>query len=423
MVFRYWRIGNLKVRWVIRTIAIIFILWFLYWAFIYNMVYWGKSFEQIINTERLNILYLFVTILCLLTHEVVMKFRGEIIPRLYQINMPKLAKTLLITFACLTMISALSIYYTHQLPTKETKTTTLCSYQHTGTYDYIAKLKPNIVYANKTTLIPGEGVLYTTLVEHINLTFTYDFTCNPQPENIAINHQTEIQIESPGRWLRTLQPTEAQEILQITGNLNWTMQINSTKIRQFIEAIDKEIYGTTRSTNYNINIKPKIHVTANITTQTIDETFTPQLTVAFKTDTEKGNYITMENLNQTKPGKITETEQIPLLGVEFQRTASYIATATTTIALAISAFLYIRYKPAPPPTKQIEKLTAPYKELIAKTTQKPPETKTTINMETLEDLAKIAEILARPIFYVTDGKEHVFYIMDNNTKYQHKTKT
>lgn len=98
------------------------------------------------------------------------------------------------------------------------------------------------------------------------------------------------------------------------------------------------------------------------------------------------------------------------------------ATASTAIALTISAFLYIRYKPAAPPAKVIEKLMAPYKELIAGTTQKPPETETTINMETLEDLAKTAEILARPILHATDGKEHIFYIIDDNTKYQYKTK-
>jgi len=85
-------------------------------------------------------------------------------------------------------------------------------------------------------------------------------------------------------------------------------------------------------------------------------------------------------------------------------------------SIAISAFLYIRYKPTLPPTKIMEKLTAPYKELIAKTTQKPPETKTTIETETLEDLAKIAETLARPILYTTHEKEHTFYIIDNNIK-------
>ena len=342
---------------------------------------------------------------------------------MHKFNMAKLAKISLIIFAILTVASAFAIYHTYQLPTYEMQINTLCSYQHTATYNYVAKLKPNLIY-NKTTLNPSEGTLYTAIVEYINLTFKYAFTCNPQPENIAINHQTEIQIESPGKWLRTLQPAEAQEILKITGNLNWTMQVNITKIRQFVEAIDKEIYGTTRSTTYNIKIKPKIHVKANVTTQAIDEIFTPELIVAFKTEAEKGNYIAIENLNQTKPGKITETQQIPIPQVQTQRTASLTATAITASALTASAILYMFKKPPTPPEKaaekQLKKLIDPYKELIAKTTQ-PPETENTIEMETLEDLAKIAEILARPILHTTEAQEHTFYIIDNNTKYQYKT--
>lgn len=92
--------------------------------------------------------------------------------RLNQINMLKLSKILVIMFACATAISLLNVYYTYQLPTFETETTTLCTYQHNGTYDYTAKLKPNTIYVNKTTLTPDEGTLYTAIVEYINLTFT-----------------------------------------------------------------------------------------------------------------------------------------------------------------------------------------------------------------------------------------------------------
>ena len=227
-----------------------------------------------------------------------------------------------------------------------------------------------------------------------------------------------IQLESLGKWTKTLSEAEVEEVLKLSGTINFTMQVNCTKIRELVDNIDKET--GTRSTTYNINIKPAIHVVANVTTETIDENFNPELTLAFKTEAEKGSYIAIENLQQTKPGALTETHQIPLPGVEFQRTASYMATASTTAALAISAFLYIRYKPPAPPTKIIEKLTAPYKELIAKTTKPAPETENTIETETLEDLAKIAEILARPILHTTEAKEHTFYIIDNNTKYQHK---
>ncbi|MEM1587278.1 MAG: hypothetical protein QXF59_05265 [Candidatus Bathyarchaeia archaeon] len=73
----------------------------------------------------------------------------------------KSLKNPLIIFACAIAISAFAIYYTHQLPAFEVRTETLCTYQHNGTYDYIAKLKPNIIYSNKTILGPGEGTPFT----------------------------------------------------------------------------------------------------------------------------------------------------------------------------------------------------------------------------------------------------------------------
>ncbi len=200
------------------------------------------------------------------------------------------------------------------------------------------------------------------------------------------------------------------------------MQINSTKIRQFAEAIDREIYGAARSATYSIKIRTEIRLTASIATQPINETFTPELTVAFKTEAEKGNYIAMENLRQTKAGVLTETLQIPLPWVQGQRATSIMAAAASAIALAASTLLYVKYKPAHPPEKRMEKITDPYKDLIAETTRKPPETEVTIELETIEDLAKIAEILARPIFHTAEDDEHTFYIIDNNTKYLYKIK-
>jgi len=340
-------------------------------------------------------------------------------------NMLKLSKILIVSFIILTATSTISIYYTHQLPTSENRTTTLCTYEHTGNYGYVAELRSNTIY-NETTLHPGEGTLYTAIIDHINLTFTYTFNCNPQPSNNTINSEITTQLESPEKWTRTLSNSEAQEILKLShSSLNFSLQVNHTKIKKLVDSIDDEV--GTHSWTYNVNINPIIHIVVNVTTETIEETFTPELTVAFNTGTEKGTYITIGNLNQTKSGKLTEIGQISLPWVQNQRALAYLATATTATVLAISAFVYHEYKPVAPPKKisekLIKKLMAPYKELIVETTQKPPETKTTIETETLEDLAKTAEILARPILHATDGKEHTFYIIDNNTKHQHKTKT
>ncbi|MCP8313497.1 MAG: hypothetical protein H3Z53_03880 [archaeon] len=332
-------------------------------------------------------------------------------------NMQKLAKILLILFIILTIVSVLSIYYTYQLPTSETQTITLYTYGHTAIYNYTADLEPNIIY-NKTTLKPNEGTLYTNIVEYLNITFNYTFTSTPEPINLTIQYQTVVQIKSFGKWERNFTAIEAQEILQLTNDLNFTLQISPKKIAEIVNQIDNET-GIS-SPGYNINIRPTIHIIANTTSGNIDDVFDPWIAVAFKQDSTIGRYIVIEPLTTTKTERITETNQIPQPWVESLRTASIMFSIVSVSGLTLTTRLYLKNKPAKPKEKPITKIISPYKEIIAETTQKPL-TLTTINVKTLEDMAKIAESLAKPILYLMEETEHTFYIIDGQITYQYKT--
>ncbi|MEM3069198.1 MAG: DUF5305 family protein [Nitrososphaerales archaeon] len=319
---------------------------------------------------------------------------------------------LLIILSVLTLISIISTYYTYQQPIY--KTTVLGTYQHDGKYDYIAQLKPNIIY-NTTTLTPkDDGILYTNIVSYINITFTYTFTSNPEPTNLTLQHQVSVQLESPGRWARNLTVIETQEILQLTDDLNFTIQVKPNDIAQLKEKIDNET-GIS-STNYRINIRPTIHITANTTASTIEDTFNPQLTVAFVEDPALGRYIAIWPL-KTSIEKIIQTEQVLQPGVANLRIASIIFAIASASGLTIATGFYIKTKPK---GKTIAKIIAPYKEIMAETTQKPPETNMTIEMKTLEDLAKVADTLNKPILYLKEEKENTFYVIDGQTTYQYR---
>jgi hypothetical protein len=81
---------------------------------------------------------------------------------------------------------------------------------------------------------------------------------------------------------------------------------------------------------------------------------------------------------------------------------------------------HIKRRPKSPPKKTIEKVIAKYKELITEITEKPPETGNIIMINTIEDLAKTAEILAKPILHVKEDSEHILYVINDNTKYKYK---
>lgn len=330
-------------------------------------------------------------------------------------------KILVISFIALTVISLVNLYYVQQRPTFERRTVTLALYMHKAFYDYLAELKPNVIY-NKTVLKPDEGVLYTSLTNRINVTFTYVFASNPNPEKLNVSMERLVaKIESPGRWVKYLQETEIVELLNFRGSVNFTLEINCPAIRNIAYAIDKEL--GMYSSSYNIYVMPSINVEAVLAGRNVRETFTPQLTVVFKSTTDKGSYISLEGLNQTENREIKETIEVRYPDVELQRNASYATTAAMVSGLAVSTVLYFRSsRKAKKESSEIaktEKVAEEYKDVIIEAARLPPETRTTIDVKSLGDLVKIAEVLTKPILKAENGEYLVYYIMDGEVKYQY----
>ena len=348
---------------------------------------------------------------------------------------------LLIFFIALTVASITTVYYTHQIPTEQKSTTTLCFYKHTGEYDYTVKLKPNILY-NQTTLKPDEGTLYIKIVDYINVTLSYAFTCS-RPTNTSIKYSVIMELESPAWGIKSFTAAEMFDIFQLVNTVNsakqtasTTLFLNITRVDEIVKTVDEQI-GTSTS-EYSLTVKPEIYIIAqiNITqadVRTICESFTPNLTIASKTGPP--NYISIESLESTRQDTIDQTQTTPLLWVKDQRNASYAFCTIAFSALAVTGVIYIKTKPrAPskPKEKLLKKILKEHKELIAETTEEPPlkPDTITIKMATMEDLAKISEALMKPILYTQKTPKspktetsHIFYIIDNNTKYQYRYKT
>ncbi|MEM1589747.1 MAG: DUF5305 family protein [Candidatus Bathyarchaeia archaeon] len=329
---------------------------------------------------------------------------------------PKTSTILLASFTILTILSILAVYAVHQTPTEETVSQTLCTYTSTATYDYTAMLQtPNIIYNNKTTLKPEDQTpIYTRLTRQINLTLTYTFNAS-LPAETQITY-TITQTLKTTAWTHQIHAVPAQTTSQTEIQIKLP-PIVKAELDQIKSRIDTETGTTTAA--YTLEITPTFTVEANTSAGQIHQTFTPTLTVTFQR-TEKGEIINLEPLQQEKTGCITQSQTITCSEAINQRYMAYSLTAIALAGLAFSAYFHNKTKPKTT-KKSIEKLMAPHKDLIAETSQKPPTTETTIEVKSLEDLAKIAEILAKPILHTTEADQHTFYIMDNNVKYQYKT--
>jgi hypothetical protein len=177
--------------------------------------------------------------------------------------------------------------------------------------------------------------------------------------------------------------------------------------------------GVSTSTYYSMDITPTFTISANTTVGQIYQLFKPTLTIEFQ-HTDQGDITTIGDLYQTKTGEITENQTITRQDIINQRYTSYALITISIAGLFFSSYFYIKTKPK---TEQIplDKLIAPYKDLIIEAKEPPkttPET-TIINVETIKELAKTAEILAKPII-LTRKPQPTLTIIDQNTIYQHK---
>uniref|UniRef100_A0A7C3IT41 DUF5305 domain-containing protein n=1 Tax=Candidatus Methanomethylicus mesodigestus TaxID=1867258 RepID=A0A7C3IT41_9CREN len=321
-----------------------------------------------------------------------------------------------IAVAIITAILAATAYYSYQLPTTQTETLRLGAYRHVATYDYVAYLKPNIIYGF-TTLRPGEGILYTSLVDNISISFEYNSIINPSATNRSVENQVWMQIESPGKWMKNLTAVEALELFKLSGGSEYALQIDNAALNAYVKAIDSEV-GTSSFT-YNLKVYNNISLVAVTPVKTISDSFNPQLTIGFKQDNNLGRYISIEPLVSTEINEITETQETTLVWVLNQRIATLVGTILSLIAFAALALLYTKSGPIEPRT--VDDVLGQYKDMIMKAAQEPA-MKTAVTVSSLGDLIKMAEILAKPVLHSIKEDEHTFSLVEGDIKYQYRVK-
>lgn len=327
---------------------------------------------------------------------------------------PKRIIFLLILFTVLTLVSTMTVYAIHQAPLEETTTETLGTYTSIADYDYTAMLEPNTIYNNKTTLRPNEGPIYSKIAKQINITLTYRFSSTLTLQETTISYQL----------IQTIKTAALQ--YQISASQRTTT--NQTRIQLAIPPVIKaeldaikrqlETDTGTSSATYTLEITPIFEIDIDTTKGRIRQVFMPSLDVIFKR-TEQGDVITIEDLRQTEMEAITENQKQINQEVVNQRYISYIFSAVSVAGVFFSFYFY-RNTSITEEKPSLDKLISPYKDLII-TAQELPKTSldvTLVSVGNIQELAKIAEILAKPMILVKEPTP-TLTVIDQNTIYQH----
>jgi hypothetical protein len=322
---------------------------------------------------------------------------------------------LLVFFVLFSLVSLSGLYITHSTPIEEEETVTLTSYQHEGRYDYVAEIKPNILYENRPTLGPGEGTLYIKMIENLEIAFLYRFICADW-ENITTDYSTTMELEAPGKWVSDIgevidNPTGSTQ----SNEFSIVFPIDISWIEERAGAIEGET-GTS-SSRYDLRIKPTIHVVAETAVGTIREDFTPELTVSLKYGGDEGSQVTMSDLVSTSSGAIQGTETTRHPEVEGQRYIFYVLSLVAVGGLVLTGWGFMRTMPKRP-EKVVDEIIAPFEENIMEVAEEPSlgAQMTSVPMESLEDLVDIGVGLGKPVLYLK--RAQTFYVLDGLVRYE-----
>ncbi|MEM2866804.1 MAG: DUF5305 family protein [Candidatus Hadarchaeales archaeon] len=311
--------------------------------------------------------------------------------------------------------------YSHSRPETENRTQVLLSYRHRGEYDYVAHLKPNELYDNRLELSAGEGTVYLPLLENLSLTFRYTFF-STEKGTLSSSYRVEVVLSTQA-WSKSYPWLENS--VQAPGNtleFSTALVLDPSWVEERMEAISWETGTSTRS--YDVQVRTSVHTVAQTGKGTVDESFSPQLTLHFVRDPAKGEYLTVEGLEERKEGAIIHPETLHRGEIGTLRRISYVLLAFALLCVFLTGWAYFS---AEKPRK-VEELVEPLRELVVELSEEPkvPAGGTTVRVGRMEDLGKIAEGLMKPVLHVRlpshDGEEHLFLVLDGSVRYEHRVK-
>ena len=322
----------------------------------------------------------------------------------------------IIALTLLILASCISAYYSYTNLTtfKVVEERTLGSYLQNGVYEYVANLKPNLFY-NTTTLRSGEGKIFTSIVDTLDVNFTYRFIATPKEDKVSIEPSLEFSVESPEKWVKKVDESSTGEFLVVNRGTDFSFRVNVTRLTEYMKTLYEET-GIGFQT-YALNINPSYLISGELASKPFQDVFTPTLHITYLWGDNNGNYLNFSNMTVTNIKTITDKAIISDQNT-FYRGIAFIAA---TIVLAISsAVVYIKwFKPGKDITGKLDRIIHENEEILVEAKTKPKPYKRVVDVGSINSIIKTSEILLKPVMYWREGDEAFFWVIDDETIYMY----
>jgi hypothetical protein len=301
-------------------------------------------------------------------------------------------------------------------PTVVSHQGTYLTWENTGRYGYTAGLGPNTLFNNSTSLGPGQGSLFISLVRNMTIRFNDWFNLSAS-EGIQASWRSGVLLSS-AVWNYTLRsPTTVQYDRPSASSLEMegTVVLNVT-------GIDTAVAGFVNQTryappSYAVVLDQSLNVSVTSPVGTNETRFTPSLSLVFASGLIRPGNLT---LNGSGAVDVPYTVAIPPSRLPYQLAG--VATAVLAVACAVVGYRLLRprARSQADADRELKRITEPYKEAIAETAT-PPRTTNFVALRSWDDLIHVADMLGRPILQYRhnqpDDTRHFFYVLDGDVQY------
>jgi hypothetical protein len=328
----------------------------------------------------------------------------------------KPAAVALVVLMLLSVVGLYALASVAATPTRSTTTVTEIGVSNRANFTYAATLRPNLLY-NTTEIGPGQGTLYTSLVTQLNVSYDYALVLS-RTADVSLDAGFTLVLSAPGEWSYTLN----QSLVALPANSDVVevdhsagVAINVTSTLRTLRTIENETSYSAET--YWLNYTPILEATiVTAGGSGLQSLFEPTMSFALTTvQLFPGSLVdsSATGLNSTStsdtPGRSGE---LLLAGAAF---------AALLAATGVAGFVTLRETQRNRSIRaQLREITAPFRDAIA-VTGTPPKRQNNIVLADWHDLARVADMLAKPIlrweYTKTTPSRFLFYVLDGSTQY------
>lgn len=293
------------------------------------------------------------------------------------------------------------------------------SYTHSMAFDYTAKANPNVY--DQPTIQAGEP-LFLELNCTLDISMVY-VLASTEPINVSGSYRILALVSEPNGWKRTIELVPNTSF--VDGRFGSQASVDICDIRHIIEQMT-ELTGANRNI-YDVEIVTEIELTGEMGGHAFHENISPSLNFGLdsvqlylRKDGLEGN----ELLNWEYSGQIDRIKRVsntlsflgltlPVLFVRIFAIIGFVVSVGGGIVLSLPLLS--------PSRNPVQTIHARYGPLIIRAENLPTAKKShpTIEVQNMDDLARLAQQSGSLILETVQGSEHRFSVILDTTIYSY----